>query len=311
MNSREQKQNFLWKQPTKKGKSTEDISREWRVEIQLRIAALRGFTEDAVDPMLAPQGSWCSPIRKSPGTPTVIYSMVATTRSILAFAFLSSWPFVRWWKAKQEEAKKQKIKENDGQLCNLANIIFLMVPTCDMDTFILATLELERSAWAFRLEQLRRFHDDTRGAQIWWAKKNWGQNRWTQWKSPEPLLWYWLPMVKCTPTNCSFMVNLFVTVQFLEETPAVLSLRRLCEDYGYSCEWVSGPKPRLAKDRKSIICKTYNFVPLVVRLDKKRDGKSNQATGDLLQVHLQVQSVSEQSDGQETGAILRKNKTKI
>ena len=106
-------------------------------------------------------------------------------------------------------------------------------------------------------------------------------------------------------------LNLFVTVQFLEETPAVLSLRRLCEDHGYSCEWVSGPKPRLTKDGKSIICKTYNFVPLVVRLDKKRDGKSNQATGDLLQVHLQVQSVSEQSGGQETGAILRKTKPKL
>ena len=33
-------------------------------------------------------------------------------------------------------------------------------------------------------------------------------------------------------------LNLFVTVQFLEETPAVVSLEKLSEDHGYSC--VSG-----------------------------------------------------------------------
>ena len=57
---------------------------------------------------------------------------------------------------------------------------------------------------------------------------------------------------------------LFVTVQLLEETPAALSLGKLCEDHGYSYEWVSGQEPRLTKDGKSIICKTSNFVPLVV-----------------------------------------------
>ena len=34
-------------------------------------------------------------------------------------------------------------------------------------------------------------------------------------------------------------LNQFVTVQQIEET-AVLSLGKLCEDHGYSCEWVSG-----------------------------------------------------------------------
>ena len=42
-------------------------------------------------------------------------------------------------------------------------------------------------------------------------------------------------------------LNLFVTVLLLEETPAVLSLGKLFEDHGYSCEWVSGQKPRLTK----------------------------------------------------------------
>ena len=39
-----------------------------------------------------------------------------------------------------------------------------------------------------------------------------------------------------------------MTVQLLEETLAVLSLGKLCEDHGYSFEWVSGQKPRLAKE---------------------------------------------------------------
>ena len=39
-------------------------------------------------------------------------------------------------------------------------------------------------------------------------------------------------------------LNRFVTVQPLEETPALLSLGKLCKDHGYSYEWVSGQEPR-------------------------------------------------------------------
>ena len=59
-------------------------------------------------------------------------------------------------------------------------------------------------------------------------------------------------------------LNQFFTVQLLEETPAVLSLGKLCKDHGYSYVWVSGQEPRLTKNGKSIVCKTDNFVPLVV-----------------------------------------------
>ena len=31
-------------------------------------------------------------------------------------------------------------------------------------------------------------------------------------------------------------LDLFVTVQLLEDTPAVLSLGKLCEEHGYTCE---------------------------------------------------------------------------
>ena len=43
----------------------------------------------------------------------------------------------------------------------------------------------------------------------------------------------------------------FVTVRLLEETPAVLSLGKLCEDHGYSYHWTSGQNhisPRMARE---------------------------------------------------------------
>ena len=46
-------------------------------------------------------------------------------------------------------------------------------------------------------------------------------------------------------------LDLFVTVMFLEETPAVLSLGKLCEDHGYSYHWTSGQKPHLTQKRQN------------------------------------------------------------
>ena len=59
-------------------------------------------------------------------------------------------------------------------------------------------------------------------------------------------------------------LNQFVIVQLLEETPAVLSLGKLCDDHGYSYEWISGQKPRLIPNGKTIFCEADNFAPLVV-----------------------------------------------
>ena len=55
MNLREQIAELREQTADKKGKSTADISREQGFEIQLRVAAQWGFTEDATDPMVAPQ----------------------------------------------------------------------------------------------------------------------------------------------------------------------------------------------------------------------------------------------------------------
>ena len=43
-------------------------------------------------------------------------------------------------------------------------------------------------------------------------------------------------------------LDLFVTIMLLEDTPAVLSLGKLCEDQGYTYHWTSGQKPRLIKN---------------------------------------------------------------
>ena len=50
-------------------------------------------------------------------------------------------------------------------------------------------------------------------------------------------------------------LDLFVKVMFLEETPAVLSLEKLCKDHGY--HWISGQKPHLIRNGKSTICGSW------------------------------------------------------
>ena len=59
-------------------------------------------------------------------------------------------------------------------------------------------------------------------------------------------------------------LGIFLTMQVLENTPAVLSLGKLCDENGYSYEWINGQKPHLIKDGIRIICNTENFVPIVV-----------------------------------------------
>ena len=37
----------------------------------------------------------------------------------------------------------------------------------------------------------------------------------------------------------------FLTMKLLEDTPAVQSLGKLCDEHGYSYEWINGQKPHL------------------------------------------------------------------
>ena len=59
-------------------------------------------------------------------------------------------------------------------------------------------------------------------------------------------------------------LDIFLTMKVLENTPAILSLGKLCDENGYSYEWINGQKPHLIKDWIRIICNTENFVPIVV-----------------------------------------------
>ena len=53
-------------------------------------------------------------------------------------------------------------------------------------------------------------------------------------------------------------------MKVLENTPAVSSLGKLCDENGYSYEWINGQKPHLIKNGIRIHCNTENFAPIVV-----------------------------------------------
>ena len=46
-------------------------------------------------------------------------------------------------------------------------------------------------------------------------------------------------------------LDIFLTMKLLEDTPAVLSLAKLCDEHGYSYEWINGQKPHLILKRYS------------------------------------------------------------
>ena len=59
-------------------------------------------------------------------------------------------------------------------------------------------------------------------------------------------------------------LDIFLIMKVLENTPAVLSLGKLFDENGYSCEWINGHKPHLILNGIRIQCNTENFVPIVV-----------------------------------------------
>ena len=46
-------------------------------------------------------------------------------------------------------------------------------------------------------------------------------------------------------TVCVKELDILLTMKVLEDTPAVLLLGKLCEEHGYSYEWINGQKPHL------------------------------------------------------------------
>ena len=57
---------------------------------------------------------------------------------------------------------------------------------------------------------------------------------------------------------------IFFTLKVLEDTPAVSSRGKLCNEYGYSYEWINVQESHLIRNGIWIQCNTENFVPMVV-----------------------------------------------
>ena len=58
-------------------------------------------------------------------------------------------------------------------------------------------------------------------------------------------------------------LDIFLTMKVIENTPAVLSLGKLCDENGYSYEWINGQKPHLIQNGIRIQCNMENFVLIV------------------------------------------------
>ena len=59
-------------------------------------------------------------------------------------------------------------------------------------------------------------------------------------------------------------LDIFLAMKVLENTSAVLSLGKLCDENGYSYEWINGQNSHLIKNGIPIQCNTENFVLIVV-----------------------------------------------
>ena len=73
-------------------------------------------------------------------------------------------------------------------------------------------------------------------------------------------------------------LDIFLTMEVLENTLEVLSLGTLCNENGYSYEWINGQKPHLIENGIRIQCNTGNFVPIVVPGLSSRSSSSSHSS---------------------------------
>ena len=91
-------------------------------------------------------------------------------------------------------------------------------------------------------------------------------------------------------------LEIFLTMEVLENTPAVLSLGKLCDENGYSYEWINGQKPHLIFNGIRIQCNTVNFVPIVVPgLSSSSSGSSTSKTPSRQESHSSSSSSTSSS----------------
>ena len=78
-------------------------------------------------------------------------------------------------------------------------------------------------------------------------------------------------------------LDIFLTLKVVENTPAILSLGKLCDENGYSFESINGQKPHLITNGIRTQCNTENFVPIVVPgLSASSSSPSDQSTSRTL-----------------------------
>ena len=72
-------------------------------------------------------------------------------------------------------------------------------------------------------------------------------------------------------------LGIFLTMKVLENTPAVLSLGKLCDENGYSYEWINVQKPHLIKKRDSDNCviRRTSFLIVVPGLSSSSSGSDS------------------------------------
>ena len=73
-------------------------------------------------------------------------------------------------------------------------------------------------------------------------------------------------------------LDLFIIVQLLDGTSAVLSPGKLREEYGCTYGWTIVQKPHLTKNGKRIPSQTEHFVPLVIPGLPSNSGTSSSST---------------------------------
>ena len=95
----------------------------------------------------------------------------------------------------------------------------------------------------------------------------------------------------------------FTMMKVLDNTPAVLSLGKLCDENGYSYEWINGQKPHLIKDGIRIICNSENFVPIVV----PGLSSSSSASSSTLRTPMKQESHSSSSSSSSLSSLSRRN----
>ena len=134
-----------------------------------------------------------------------------------------------------------------GKAWNLAKNIYKLKEK-DKTTFYSPSEERVLPAASTKEPEEREFVVDSAGAcmHLVSEKETPTLLSWRQWGHWEVRRRWWRPTARCKQEKKAMVhvkeLDLFVTVMLLEETPAVLSLGKLCEDHGNTFHWTSGQK---------------------------------------------------------------------